>query len=156
MNQYISEKDEIIRNIRLVRQVVADMSELELKQAQAADEMNAVDALFKKSIAANARVAQDQAEYRKHQAELTEWYAKAENEYNRLGEEIAEKRARNLQLGQILNNLEVLDGTVMEFDAGMWGTFLWSMTVYEGKRIVGPDEVWNRNRASRHPDGNPR
>lgn len=81
-------------------------------------------AFIKKSIAANARVAQDQAEYRKHWAEFTELYAKAENEYNRFGEEIAGKRARILQLGQILENLEALYGTVTEFDAGRWGTFL--------------------------------
>mgnify|MGYP000186333741 CR=1 FL=1 len=65
MNILITERDEIIENIQLIRQTVCNVTTLEQEQDKLRSEMEIVVELTQSCVAENARTAQNQEDYQK-------------------------------------------------------------------------------------------
>ena len=115
MNTLITEKDEIIANIRLIRQTVCDVTVLEEEQDKLRSEMEIVVELTQSCVAENARTAQNQEDYQKRYDGLVERYEK---------------------LGIFIDTLEKHGEPIVEFDAGMWGSMVENITVDKDKNMT--------------------
>lgn len=91
MNTSITEKDEIIENIQLIRQTVCDVIALKEEQDKFRSEMEIV--------VENVRTAQNQEDYQKR-------YEKVESKYDAIVEAIEEKQAHYEKLGIFIDILE--------------------------------------------------
>jgi site-specific DNA recombinase len=136
MNQYVSDKNATIRDMRMAKAVVSDTSRLDAEKQKQADEMNVVADLIQQVIAENASVAKDQKEYEKHYNGLVDRYNGAKKEYERVDDEIRSKNARSKELGILIKKLEEMDGPVIEFNESLFGLFIDHLTVYKDKRII--------------------
>ena len=77
MNILITERDEIIENIQLIRQTVCDVTALEQEQDKLRSEMEIVVELTQSCVAENARTAQNQEDYQKRYDGLVERYERS-------------------------------------------------------------------------------
>ncbi|MDD2481983.1 MAG: recombinase family protein [Lutispora sp.] len=136
MNTVITERDEIIGNIRLIRQTVCDTTDLTEEQDKLRSEMKIVVELTQSCVAENARTAQNQEEYQKRYDDLVERYEKVKSRYDALAEAIEEKQAHYEKLGIFIQTLEEHGETIAEFDAGMWGSMVEFITVDKDKNMT--------------------
>jgi hypothetical protein len=82
MNILITERDEIIENIQLIRQTVCNVTTLEQEQDKLRSEMEIVVELTQSCVAENARTAQNQEDYQKRYDGLVERYEKVKSRYD--------------------------------------------------------------------------
>lgn len=106
MNTLITEKDEIVGNIQLIRQTVCDTTALEEEQDKLRSEMEIVVELTQSCVAENARTAQNQENYQKRYDGLLERYEKVRSRYDALVEAIEEKQAHYEKLGIFIDTLK--------------------------------------------------
>lgn len=76
-NKLVTERDEIVANVRLVRQTLCDTTELEQEKASLGQELAVLVEMTQNCIAENARIAQAQGEYQKRYNGLVERYEAA-------------------------------------------------------------------------------
>ena len=136
MNTLITEKDEIIENIQLIRQTVCDVTALEQEQDKLRSEMEIVVELTQSCVAENARTAQNQEDYQKRYDGLVERYEKVKTRYDAIVEAIEEKQAHYEKLGIFIGTLEKHGEPITEFDAGMWGSMVEYITVDKDKKMT--------------------
>lgn len=135
VNQLVTEKDEIIGNIELVRDTLCDTSELESKAQVISDELTALTVLLENCIAENARYAQDQAEYQKRYDGITAKYEQAKQQLDETQRSIADRKGEREVLAGFVEALRG-QGLITEFDERLWESLLESAVVYEGKAGV--------------------
>ena len=70
VNQLLKSKDDMLENIRLVREQICDTTELEAERQQLMEEMKLLSDMVQKCISENARIAQDQSDYQNRYNEL--------------------------------------------------------------------------------------
>lgn len=136
MNTLITERDEIIENIQLIRQTVCDVTALEQEQDKFRSEMEIVVELTQSCVAENARTAQNQEDYQKRYDGLVERYEKVKSRYDAIVEAIEEKQAHYEKLGIFIDTLEKHGEPITEFDAGMWGSMVEYITVDKDKKMT--------------------
>lgn len=135
MNEYASEKDEVISRLKEAQKLVSDISALEQEKDRKAAEVNAIADLIQNAIAENARKAQDQTEYTRRYNDLVSQYDTANAEYTKLEDEIKGIHARSQELTRLIKeagNLGLIDG----FDKGMWGLFVDYVTMQRDGTMV--------------------
>jgi len=136
VNIAISEKDEIIANVRDMMEMVCDVSGQKEREQQLLGDLDVLVEQIQKIVRENSRIAMNQEEYQKKYAELELRYDKTKEEYDRIAEEITETQKKEEQFKQFIATLKHADAAITEFDAGMWCNMLESMTVYEKDKIV--------------------
>ena len=136
MNILITERDEIIENIQLIRQTVCDVTALEQEQDKLRSEMEIVVELTQSCVAENARTAQNQEDYQKRYDGLVERYEKVKSRYDAIVEAIEEKQAHYEKLGIFIDTLEKHGEPITEFDAGIWGSMVEYITVDKDKKMT--------------------
>ena len=132
MNILITERDEIIENIQLIRQTVCNVTTLEQEQDKLRSEMEIVVELTQSCVAENARTAQNQEDYQKRYDGLVERYEKVKSRYDAIMEAIEEKQAHYENWASSLIFLKSMEHLITEFDAGMWGSMVEYITVDKG------------------------
>jgi len=135
VNQLVSEKDEIISNIELVRDALCDTSELERKAQAISDELTALTALLENCIAENTQYAQDQAEYQKRYDGITAKYDQAKQQLDETQRSIADRKNRHEVLAVFAEALRGQE-LITEFDERLWESLLESAVVYGDKTGV--------------------
>ena len=128
-NEMISNKNEIIANLRESIRIISDTAELEDQRDAAKDEMAFHADVIENLIAENARIAQDQTEYNKKYRTAMERYENAKAVYETIIAQIAEKRKRAEAMETFIKNVKHL-GVITEFDEELWGLLVESVTVY--------------------------
>ncbi len=136
MNTVITERDEIIANIQLIRQTVCGTADLEEEQDKLRSEMEIVVKLTQGCVAENARTAQNQEDYQKRYDGLVERYEKVKSRYDSIVEAIEEKQAHYEKLGIFIETLKKHGEPITEFDAGMWGSMVEYITVDKEKNMT--------------------
>ena len=136
MNTVITEREEIIGNIKLIRQTICDTADLTEEQDKLCSEMEIVVELTQSCVAENARTAQNQEEYQKRYDGLVERYEKVKSRYDAIAEAIEEKQAHYEKLGIFIQTLEEHGEPIAEFDAGMWGSMVDFITVDKDKNMT--------------------
>lgn len=137
LNQLLTNRDELVSNVKLICDTLSDTSRLEEERQKYADEMTLVADMVQAAMLENARVALDQNEYRRKNDALAERFEEAKKKHDELVEQISVIQTREQNLRHFQETLESLKGTVTEFDSVIWGALVDYITVYEdGSRTV--------------------
>ena len=128
-NELITNKNEIIRNLRESIDLASDMTELESQRDSANNEVLFLADIVQKLIAENARIPQDQNEYNKKYSTAMERYEAAKSSYDSIIAQIAEKNKRIQRMQTFIKNVQEL-GVITEFDEELWGVLVERVTVY--------------------------
>lgn len=137
LNLLLKNRDELIANVKLICEMLSDISELEAERKKYADEMTLVADTMEAAILENAHVTLDQDEYRRRHDALAARFEEAQKKHDALTEKIVEIENRGLNLQHFQETLESLKGTITEFDSVLWGSLVDYITIHkDGTRAV--------------------
>ncbi len=105
VSELLSEKDEIIANLRIVRATLCSTEEMEKEQRSLCDELSVLVKSMEGCIAENARFAQDQETYQRRYDDLTTRYEAIKNRLDVVQDTINSRTARYIALGQFIKTL---------------------------------------------------
>ena len=129
VNKLITEKQEIIENIRDLQQTLCQTGDLEKAQAQHEADMKMLAGLTEQCIAENARIAQDQSAYQKRYDDLARRYDEAKKAYEEASAAIQRRKTRAKQLDAFIQTLEGQE-PVKAFDETLWSSLVDFLTVH--------------------------
>ena len=135
VNKLIESKTQILADFELIKNEVFDTAELETERKSLECELEIIAEQMQECIDQNARVAQNQAEYKRQYNELVEKYDGIKAQVDELNTTIADKKARKAELELFMKNLETQDKAVAEFDENLWISMVESVTVYSKEDI---------------------
>ena len=135
VNQLAPEREEIVANLRLLREQSFDTVKLESESNRLLDEVNDAYDFVQSDIAANARMARDQAEYRKSHDELVNKYDEICSEYQKAKEKLMQMEARKREMDNFIKSVADLPEVVTDFDNSLWGAIVDHVTVYRHGEI---------------------
>ena len=87
-------------------------------------------------VTENARVAQDQDEYRRRYDGLVQRYEAVKCQYDKVESEIADKTARREKLAGFIRLLKGQEASLSEFDEHLWGCLVDFVTVSRDKEMT--------------------
>lgn len=132
MNRLLAIRKEVIANLREVQTELADTEDLKSEIARLENERNVTAELLQELIDQNARVAQDQTEYRLRYDELAQRYEAAEKALEEAQENLHQKESRNEQIEDFISEIGTLPDSVTEFREDCWGHIVNRVTVFRG------------------------
>ena len=124
VNQIIENKNEIIENIRSLISTISDTTSLELQQKELHETLRITVELIEKLIAENARTILDQSDYTKRYDTLSQKYNSAKSEYEKVSDEITDRKGRIIKLNDFIATLENTENLLSEFDVNIWGSLV--------------------------------
>ena len=136
VNKLITDRKEILKELRSVRDALTGTEELEKEQKRLAEQMNVDADAVQEIIAENARVAQNQDEYNDRYNALASRFEATRAEYERVTAGIAEKGIRRRELERFIQAVEKLPEMVSDFDEALWGSLVEKITVNGKDDIV--------------------
>ena len=135
VNKLLDGKTDMLENIRLVREQICDIADLEAESQRLMEEMNMLSDRVQKCISENARIAQDQTDYQKRYDELVRRYEAAKDRHDEVVKLIKARHAKSERLDGFAQALTAQSGILTKFDADLWGTLVDFMTVYSKEDI---------------------
>ena len=136
VNKLLKGKDDMLENIRLVREQICDTAKLEAESKRLMREMQVLSDMVQNCINENARIVQDQTDYQKRYDELVSRYDAAKAKYDTAEQGIKKRRAKAERLDAFVTAIKEQGTVVTEFDEGLWGTLVDFMTVYRKDDIA--------------------
>ena len=136
VNELISEKKEIIENLKIIRLTLFDTTELISRRDKLQENITILAEMAQSCIAENARTAQSQDEYQKRYQNLVEQYEKAKSEYDEVLYALEQKKAQQEKLRQFEETLTTQNNIITEFDSTLWSSLADFITIYKTKRSV--------------------
>ena len=135
-NRLVTEKKEIIANAELVRRTLCATDALQIEKQRLEDELSMIVSMTQSIVAENARIAQDQDEYKKRYDSLVDRYDETKARYDSVAESIAAKEAKSVRLAEFISLMKAQKGVVSEFDIGLWSSTVEYITVGRNKEIM--------------------
>ena len=135
LNLLVKDRDVIISDFENIRDTAFSTGQLEAEAKALNSEMNIVSELIEKGIQRNARIAQNQTEYKKRYGELTDRFETAASKYEKTQAEITKKQAQKRMMEQFVAKLKGMPDMVDSFDEDAWYTLTDFITVYEKNDI---------------------
>lgn len=114
---------------------LVDTGALEEELETVTEELSVIAKKTQDAIAENAWTAQDQEEYELRYNGLVKRYEEKKARYDELNRQIADVRARAELVRNFIKILRNLDGTVEEFDPGLWGGMIEKVTVHSKDKV---------------------
>lgn len=136
VNQLITDRAEILVELRTVQSTLTGTAELEKQQRALAEQMNVDNEAVQDIIAENARVAQDQEAYRVRYEMLVSRFEETKAQYDKVTEEIRMRGIRRREFGRFIAEVEKLPKAVKDFDEALWGALVDHATVFSKDNIV--------------------
>lgn len=135
LNKMLSNKDEILENVELIRTTIDIMDNLRQNQEETVQEIEVVAGLIEKAIKENSTKAQDQTAYEKRYKKLSDRYEKAKSKNEELTLQIAETQRKIREIDRFSKELKKADSVIEEFDIVLWQTLLLEVTIYSENDI---------------------
>ena len=135
VNKLLANTEEIIANIELVQQTLFDTSAFEQEKMKLHDDLLRLTESIENLVHENARRVQNQDEYQKSYNALVKQYDEAKAEYEKVESQIADRLIRKETMEHFIRVLKRQDGMITAFDSALWGSLLYSITVY-GEKVV--------------------
>ena len=129
VNELFSEKDEIIANTKAMMELVCSTDNFDREQGDYIVELNIIAEQIQKAIAENSWVALDQGEYEKQYSELMERYETVKAKYDKVTEQIEEKKTQRELFKGFIRTLENQGTLIKEFDEGIWSSIVQEVVV---------------------------
>ena len=122
------DKEEQIANLREIYADVMDFEGLGQEKEKLEGERDAVGEKYRQEIEKNARVAQNQDEYKKREAELAEEYNRVDAEVKAVETEIQKRQSCGRRIEGLIAALEEAEE---DFTESLWGSMVEKVTVFE-------------------------
>ena len=122
------DKEEQIANLREIYADVMDYGDLELEKERLEGERDTVGEKYRQEIEKNARIAQNQDEYKKREVELAEEYNRVEAEVKAAEAEIQKRQSCGRRIEGLIAALEEAGE---DFTESLWGSMVEKVTVFE-------------------------
>ena len=135
-NKLVTEKKEILANTEIIRRTLCNADALQEEKRQLENEMAVLADMAQTIIAENARIAQDQEEYKKRYDSMVVRYEAAKAKYNETTAAISAKEAQSARLEAFIKVLKEQDGVIADFDEGLWGSMVDCVTVGRDKSMT--------------------
>lgn len=129
VNKLLVDKDEILANFAEIKAELFDGIQLEAERRELQSELAVVADLIPKTIAENARVAQDQTEYQKRYNALVERFDVAKARLAEVTELLTARKTRGEKLDSFIRELAAQPALISELDERLWVTLLDYATV---------------------------
>lgn len=136
MNKLITDKDCYLTELRAIAEMLSDTSALEIEATRTQLDVAAAADAINEAVSENARVAQDQTEFKKRYDELVGMYQEAEARLHRVEDQIEEKKSRREKIERFIRQVAEMNGVVGEFSPALWASMVESVTVFEGGRMT--------------------
>ncbi len=134
-NKALQGKDAAIAAFEAAKGITFDTSSLEAEQEQLMEEIKVVSEMIEKSIYENARVAQNQDEYKKRYEGLTARYDKAKSRLDAVTAEIQDKTSRCQAIEYYMKLLREQDTVITAYSRDCWHRMVDFVTVYSKEDI---------------------
>jgi len=135
-NACIKNKKEIVAVCKESLCTVCDTKTLETEMDALQDECAVVAELVRKCIDENAHGTVKPAEYERKYRSLAERYESAKAKICELENELSVKRSKQHSIEVFLREFSKRDGFLSEFDEGLWGIMVDTVTVYSKERLI--------------------
>ena len=135
-NRLVTEKKEITANAELVRKTLCATDALQIEKQRLEDELSMIVSMTQSIVAENARIAQDQDEYKKRYDSLVDRYDETKARYDSVAESIVAKEAKSVRLAEFISLMKAQKGVISEFDIGLWSSTVEYITVDRSKGIT--------------------
>ena len=136
VNELIKNKNEIISNLETAKKLLCNNAVIEKECSELQKELNVIVNKVQMYISENARVVQDQAEYRSRYNELVGKYESLKTQIEEKEQQISDNIAKSRIFDVFIKELKKQQGLVTEFDENLWCSLVESMTVYSKEKIV--------------------
>lgn len=136
VNRLLTDRTEILAELKAVQAELSGTEELEAEQKRLAEQMNVDADAVQDVIAENARVAQDQEEYNIRYEALVSRFEATKAQYEKVTSEIAMRGIRRREFGRFIKTVENMPQAVTDFDEALWGSLVDKLTVYSKDNIV--------------------
>lgn len=128
-NELMKDRDSVIEDCIVIRDTLADTSDLERKAEEIVAQMNATAKQVAACVRENAQIIQTQEEYMQKYNALEQQYDAQKKKVHSLQEIIDSRHARVKQLDMFIETLRSGDCILEEWDAALWMTLVESGTV---------------------------
>jgi len=135
LNQLITNKDEIVENCEMIKQLLTDTDAIDAEAEELQGELTVVAELIRQCVDENARTGLDQAEYQQRYNGLVTLYEKAKGRLGKTEELCHARRVKREQLDTFLASLLQQDSILTEFDETLWYAVIDKVTVYASDDI---------------------
>ena len=136
VNKLYADREFYITELTAIKDRLGNTKELE-KERRILDEQLGIDAkAVNDLIARNARVAQDQKEYKERYDALVSRYEETEYKRDAVMEQIDRIMIRRRKIERFIESVKDLPEPITEFDESLWAGLVDSMTVHSKDRIV--------------------
>ena len=122
------DKQAQISNLREIYADVMDYEDLEQEKKRIEAERDAVGEKYRQEIERNARVAQNQEEYKRREAELADEYNRVDAEGKAVEAEIQKRQSCGRRIEGLIDALEEAEE---DFTVSLWGSMVEKVTVFE-------------------------
>ena len=129
-NQLVTNKDEILENCEMIKQVLTDTSALDAEAEKLKNEIAMVTELTRQYVEENARISLDQTEYQQRYASFETRYEKAKAKLEKIEQQRQVRRIKREQLDTFLSTLLRQDAVLTEFDESLWIAVIDKVTVF--------------------------
>ena len=150
VNSLITDRAAITGGLKEALTAITDNTALERERAVLQEECEVVMELIRKMVQENARIVQDQVDYKAREKSMAERYEKTSKRLAEVNKDIA---ARNAKQSELEGFMEVLDGRdelLTEFDESLWLGIVDKLKVHPGNEFTfvlkdGSNFAWNMN-----------
>lgn len=136
LGKLLSDKDEVIENLTLLRETVSDTSGLEQQLTVTETEMTLLAEMVQDAVSENAHKAQDQTAYAEKYNGLVSRYDEHKKLHDELSDRIAAVKANDKQMEEFITELQNLEGAITEFDENLWSSLVDHVTVMKDKKVI--------------------
>ena len=135
INQVIINKDEIIRNMKLLVEMLEDVSSLTSEVEVLEQKMLGIQEQVEKLVHNNAKVVQNQEMYQAQYDELVQDYEQVQNELLEKQQAIQLKRKQSADVKMFVELLSKQDKVLTHFDETLFNTLVEHMVLYSNKKV---------------------
>ena len=130
VNSLITDRRSIIKGLKEALVSIIDNVALERERDALQDECKIVMELMRKMVQENARIVQDQTDYKAKESGMSERYNKVSTRLAEVSKDIAARNAKRSELESFRKLLDGRDTLLAEFDEALWLGVVHQMKVH--------------------------
>lgn len=135
INILIAEKETVLTDYDVIKDMLFSTEGLEKERAEIQQEINVVSKMIQDAIGENSRIAIDQTAFQSRYESLVQRFDTAKAKYDAVCAEIDDKRNRRTIMEQFIKTLTKCDNLLIEFETEMWHALVDFVTVYTADDI---------------------
>lgn len=129
VNEIITEKDELIDNTKLMRDILCDTKELEKEVRMIELEIKALEDRMQMALEENCKVDQDQIAFMEKYNMMVDLYNEKKSESEKKKQLIFNKKKHQSEFDAFIYDMEAMGGKVTQFDAAVFSNLVEYMVV---------------------------